>query len=174
MILAIQDANILIDLHNAGLMETYFDLGIETHTTDLVLREVAQPMGVYVLRGQLKVKSLSSEELLVLLQFKAGQPPGLTLEDCSVLQLAMQMKAILLTGDNKLRNHATKCKVEAHGVLWVLDLLVEETLLDHATATECLNKLTKTNPRLPVDECEKRLKMWAEGRGITPPRPPTK
>ena len=172
MILAIQDANILIDLHNAGLMETYFDLGIETHTTDLVLREVAQPIGVYVLRGQLKVKSLSADELLVLIGFWNEQPTGLTLEDCSVLQLAMQMQAILLTGDNKLRSHATKCQVEVRGILWLLDLLVEETLLDHATAIDCLNKLTKTNPRLPVDECEKRLKLWAEGRGVVPPRPP--
>ncbi len=43
MILAIQDANILIDLHKAGLLEAYFRLGIETHTTDLVLLEGNRP-----------------------------------------------------------------------------------------------------------------------------------
>lgn len=171
MILAIQDANILIDLHNAGLLEAYFRLGIETHTTDLVLREVSQPVEIFVLRGELKVKTLSGEEMLALVAFMAEQPPSLSLEDCSVLQLAMQMKAILLTGDNKLRNHAIKSKLEAHGVLWLLDLLVEETILDHATAMACLNRLIKTNPRLPVDECAKRQKIWAEGCQITPKRP---
>ena len=40
MILAIQDANILIDLHDAGLLENYFALENDTYTTDLVLREV--------------------------------------------------------------------------------------------------------------------------------------
>lgn len=176
MILAIQDANILIDLHNAGLLETYFRLGIETHTTDLVLREVQQPVEIFVLRGQLKIKSLTGEEIADLWVFASEQPSGLTLEDCSVLQLAMQMKAILLTGDNKLRNHAIKTKVEVRGVLWVLDILLKETLLDHATAIDCLNKLMKTNPRLPSGDCEHRLKVWAEGRGVItiPTRTPKK
>jgi len=174
MILAIQDANILIDLLNSGLMETYFRLGIETHTTDLVLAEVRQPVEIYVLRGQLKVTSLSGRQIAELLVFKAGQPSGLTLEDCSVLQLAMQKQAVLLTGDNKLRHHAGQCNVEARGILWLLDLFLEEKLLNFATAADCLDRLLKSNPRLPVDECQRRRKMWAEGRGITPPRPPTK
>lgn len=170
MILAIQDANILIDLHNAGLLELYFRLGIETHTTDLVLREVSQPVQEYVLRGQLKVKAFSSDEMLALVAFMAKQPSGLSLEDCSVLQLALEMKAILLTGDNKLRNHAEKSKVETRGVLWLLDVLVAEMILDHATAIVCLERLMKTNPRLPVDECQKRMKIWAAGHQITPKR----
>ena len=176
MILAIQDANILIDLHNAGLLDTYFRLGIETYTTDLVLREVQQPVENFVLRGQLMVKSLTGEEIGDLLVFASEQPAGLTLEDCSVLQLAMQKQAILLTGDNKLRNHAIKTKVEVRGVLWVLDILLKETLLDHATAIDCLNKLMKTNPRLPVADCQYRLKAWSEGRSVNspPPRPPKK
>lgn len=174
MILAIQDANILIDLLNSGLMETYFRLGIETHTTDLVLAEVRQPVEIYVLRGQLKVKSLSGQEIVDLLVFKAAQPSGLTVEDCSVLQLAMQMQAVLLTGDNKLRNHADKCNVEARGILWLMDLFLEEKLLNFATAAECLDRLLKSNPRLPADECQRRRKMWAEGRTIKPPRPAQK
>ena len=48
MILAIQDAKILIDLHKAGLLEAYFRLGIETHTTDLVLLEVRPSVAVFV------------------------------------------------------------------------------------------------------------------------------
>jgi predicted nucleic acid-binding protein len=96
------------------------------------------------------------------------------LEDCSVLQLALQKKAVLLTGDNKLRNHANKCKVDAHGILWLMDLFLEEKLLNFATAADCLDRLMKSNPRLPNDECQRRKKIWAEGRGIIPPRPPKK
>jgi len=37
---AVQDANILIDLELANLFDAWFSLGIETHTTDLVVREI--------------------------------------------------------------------------------------------------------------------------------------
>ena len=157
MILAIQDANILIDLHNAGLLEIYFRLGFETHTTDLVLREVLQPVQEYVLRGQLKVKVFTGDEMVTLVAFMSKQPASLSLEDCSVLQLALDMKAILLTGDNKLRSHAERSNVETRGVLWLLDVLVADSVIDHATAKVFLDRLMKTNPRLPSDECQKRL-----------------
>ena len=173
MILAIQDANILIDLHKAGLLEAYFRLGIETHTTDLVLLEVRPSVAAFVLTGQLRVKTITGTEMAALLAFKAQQPPSLSLEDCSVFHLALQLKAILLTGDNKLRLHAEKAKVEAHGILWLLDLVVEDAILDLSTATSCLEQLMKTNPRLPAGECHQRLKLWAAGRRIAPKRLPT-
>ena len=173
MILAIQDANILIDLQKAGLLEAYFRLGIETHTTDLVLLEVRPSVTAFVLTGQLRVKTFTGTELAALLAFKAQQPSSLSLEDCSAFHLALQMPAILLTGDNKLRLHAEKAKVETHGVLWLLDLLVEDAILDLTTAISCLEQLMKTNHRLPADECQRRLKLWAAGRRIAIRRPAT-
>lgn len=172
MIIAIQDANILIDLHDAGLLDAYFRLGFETHTTDLVLREVMQPLETFVLRGQLRVRAFSETEMATLLSFQEKQPRSLTLQDCSVLQLAMQMPAVLLTGDNKLRNHAESKGIEAHGILWLLDLLLEENVLDPATAKSCLEQLMTLNPRLPAADCQQRLKLWAVGRRIAPKRPP--
>ena len=173
MIIAIQDANILIDLQKAGLLEAYFRLGIETHTTDLVLLEVRPSVAAFVLTGQLRVKTITGTEMAVLLAFKAQQPPSLSLEDCSVFHLALQLAAILLTGDNKLRLHAEKAKVEAHGILWLLDLLVEDAILDLTTAISRLEQLRKMNPRLPIDECQRRLKLGAAGRRIAVRRPTT-
>jgi hypothetical protein len=173
MILAIQDANILMDLHKAGLLEAYFRLGIETHTTDLVLLEVRPSVAPFVLTGQLRVKTTPATEMAALLAFKAQQPPSLSLEDCSVFHLALQLSAILLTGDNKLRVHAEKARVEAHGILWLLDLMVEDAILDMSTATSCLDQLLKANARLPADECQRRLKLWAAGRRISIRRPAT-
>ena len=83
----------------------------------------------------------------------------------------MRLKAILLTGDNKLRLHAEKAKVEAHGILWLLDLMVEDTILDLSMASSCLERLLRTNPRLPIDECQRRLKVWRSGRRIPVHRP---
>ena len=63
MILAIQDANILIDLHHTGLLKHYFALENETYTTDLVLQEVRHDVETHIKRGELKIKSFSAAEL---------------------------------------------------------------------------------------------------------------
>ena len=42
MRIAVKDASILIDLAEGDLLGLWFQLKIETHTTDLVLREVKQ------------------------------------------------------------------------------------------------------------------------------------
>ena len=171
MIVAIQDANILIDLHKTGLLEAYFLLGMETHTTDLVLSEVEQELAPFVKTGQLRVEVLNDVELMALLDFKVKQPPALSLQDCSVFRLAIQKQAILLTGDNRLRTHAEKSKVEVHGALWLFDLMVEKGILDLGQAIDRLKHLMQTNPRLPADACDERLKKWAAGLAIAPKRP---
>ena len=165
MILAIQDANTLIDLHQTGLLENYFALENDTHTTDLVLQEVRHDMEVYVRRGQLKVKTFTAAELLALLAFKASQPGSLSLEDCSVFQLAIEKQAILLTGEKTLLNCARRANVEAHGIIWLFDLMLEEEVLTLKAASKAMERLMATNPRLPLDECHKRLRKWMAQAG---------
>ena len=160
MILAIQDANILIDLHHTGLLKYYFALENETYTTDLVLQEVRHDLEIHIQRGELKIKSFTATELQDLLAFKATQPGSLSLEDCSVLQLAIAKRGILLTGESTLRKCAKQADIEAHGIIWLFDLLLVEGVIDFKTAASAMRKLLKTNPRLPVDECEKRLRKW--------------
>ena len=171
MIIAIQDANILIDLHDSGLLDAYFRLPFETHTTDLVLREVDAPLEPYVLRRQLLVRTYSPEALAALLAFHSHQPRTLTLEDSSVLQMAAEMSAVLLTGDGRLRTHAASTGVEARGVLWLLDMLIAQQVIEPLTAKSCLEKLMACNSRLPADHCKDRLKLWASGRHATPKDP---
>jgi len=68
-----------MSLPTAGaLLEAYFRLGIETHTTDLVLLEVRPSVAAFVLTGQLRVKTITGTEMAALLAFKAQQPPGLS------------------------------------------------------------------------------------------------
>jgi hypothetical protein len=38
--IAVQDANVLIDLELSGLFDLWFQAGIETHTTDLIRAEL--------------------------------------------------------------------------------------------------------------------------------------
>jgi predicted nucleic acid-binding protein len=46
--------------------------------------------------------------------------------DILCLVLAMQEKAILITGDEALRKSASLEGVEVHGTLWLLDAMVKE------------------------------------------------
>ena len=43
MKIAVKDASVLFDLLEAGLLGSWFKLGIETHIPDLVLAEVQKP-----------------------------------------------------------------------------------------------------------------------------------
>jgi predicted nucleic acid-binding protein len=165
MIFAIQDANILIDLHNTGLLENYFALENDTHTTDLVLQEVRHDVEKYIQRGDLKVKTFTAAELQQLLAFKATQPSSLSLEDCSVFQFAIEKGAILLTGESTLRNCAKRANVEAHGIIWLFDLMLEKQALTLKAAIKAMDKLIQTNPRLPLEECHKRLRKWTAHAG---------
>ncbi|MGM9621228.1 MAG: hypothetical protein ACI3X4_07240, partial [Bacteroidaceae bacterium] len=45
-------------------------------------------------------------------------------------------------------------------IIYVIDQLVAESILDRQTAIIKLRQLEQSNPRLPKDEIEKRIKQW--------------
>lgn len=165
MIVVVQDANILIDLADAGLLDAFFRLDVEAHTTDLVLREVkSADVHNFVKNGVLRQSTFDADQLAELVVFKADRP-ALSLQDCSVLKLTMSLPrdSILLTGDGALRRHATADKVKMHGILWIFDRLVSRRILTPRAAAKHLRELMGKNPRLPADECENRLHRWSQG-----------
>ena len=66
----------------------------------------------------------------------------------------------LLTGDAKLRVAATKTNVDVHGIIYVIDKLVDKLLLTKEIAANKLKELALLNPRLPLSEIDKRVKLW--------------
>ncbi|MFN7139826.1 MAG: hypothetical protein ACK4UN_10845 [Limisphaerales bacterium] len=164
MILAIQDANILIDLVTTGILDSYFQLNVETVTTDLVLREIhpeqRELINAYVASGKLKVVKFTDTALAHLIDFQRKRSSGLSLQDCSVFQIALERKAMLLTGDGTLRKKAEHENVKVCGILWIFDQLVESGIWKKSVARVHLQTLMKKNTRLPQDECNKRLKQW--------------
>ena len=163
MKVAVKDACVLIDLANGGLLEAWFQLGIETHTTDLVLRQVKmdrQGLAVtaFVEANLLKVETLTGKQVLQMRAELGHLPVGV--EDQSALFLAMELDAILLTGDRRLRLEGLRKSLEVRGVLWVLDELVKHRLLTSKLAAAKLQSLLADGAFLPHDECQKRLKSW--------------
>lgn len=164
MKIAIQDANILIDLELSGLLDLWFQLEYETITTDLIIGQLRRgghnEAISYVQAGKLQsfVCNRSFMQRTVELMHSIGSGPDIA--DCSVLLLAQEKDALLLTGDGKLRSTAVKSFVEVHGTLWIFDQLVSSKLLPPQTAAIKLSSLLEKERYLPSPACEARIKQW--------------
>lgn len=118
--------------------------------------------------GGVETFDLPPEAVAEALSIK-GERGRLSANDCFCLvTTARHEDAVLLTGDQLLRQTATQMGMEVHGVLWMIDLLVQAgwkplALLMSALAT------WRDDPTvfLPDDEIEKRLRAI---RRLTRPR----
>lgn len=163
MKIAVKDACVLIDLINGGLVGAWFQLGIETWTTDLVIRQVRRESQWPVVEalqaaGALKVKSFGEDELKQVRDFQHAASLGI--EDQSVLYLANELKAVLLTSDKKLRQQASAAKVRVMGILGILDELLAQSIITQQVATQRLQSMIEQGAFLPLGECQKRLELW--------------
>lgn len=85
--------------------------------------------------------------------------------DASVLYLAIQKDAMLLTGDKPLRHEAEeKYRVEVHGTIWILDQLVVSGTIRGVVAADKLEYLLnlKGGKRrfLPSKESKEYITKW--------------
>lgn len=162
MIIVVQDANILIDLYEAGLLEAFFRLGFESHSTDLILNEIDQPVHGYVQSGQIRQHSLTPEQLEQTFSIQSVSEKGVSLPDCLALWLVKELgnATRLLTGDAKLRQSAENKGIIVHGLLWVFDQIVEKQIISPNKMAARLAELLSRGSRLPKNECQKRTTDW--------------
>lgn len=103
MKIVIKDANVLIDLEVAELFDLWFQLGHETMTTDLIVAELRKGRHLraleYIRAGHIRVESCSPDFLAESFALMQEIGDGPSFEDCTVLLLAMQRDAMLLSGD---------------------------------------------------------------------------
>lgn len=165
--IVVNDTNVFIDLYEVGLLEEFFTLPWEVHTTDFVMLELQregqhETVAKYKDGKRLVVPVLEAEEMLEIgyLYQQNQNRTNLSLTDCSVLFYAMINNYILLTGDRKLRKASVFDGVEVHGVIYVFDQLVELDIISRQVAVDKLQKLYNLNPRLPKEEIDKRINKW--------------
>ena len=156
------DATVLIDICHGGVERETISMLVHAISPDLVCGEVEDTSMEDLVALGLVQRELSGEGIQRL-QLAAQGYPGLTNKDVAALLLAVEENAMLLTGDDLLRTYATEEQVEVHGVLWILDLLVEKHLLDRLTAADALEAIIENGSWLPVDDCAVRLKKWRGG-----------
>lgn len=169
MRIAVTDANIFIDLIKLQLHTHFFGLDLEIHTTLDVYNELYAEqqtiLDIYRSLDKLTIHVLSSQEGVAISNTPYSK--GLSFEDKSVLYLAEKLKALLLSTDKLSRNYAKSICIDCHGMLWILDQLVEKQQLIREVAILKLNELIEKNPIYRNNhelqlEISKRVKIWSK------------
>ncbi len=162
--IAVKDANVFIDMEYMGILDLWFQLGYETITSDLVVRELEDGMHfqaiAYVESSHIRALSLPLDAVVEIQESHAG----ISSTDAAVLHIAIQHKALLLTGDRRLRSAAKVEVVECHGSIWVLDQLVRNNKLTGILAAEKLSALAALKGEqkrfLPMKRVAEYVKRW--------------
>jgi hypothetical protein len=170
MKIAVKDANVFIDLESMGLLDLWFQLGIETLTSSFVVMELEdgghENALACIRAGQAVESEISGEEMAgAFADFQdAFGATGLSETDLSVIYLAIRENAMVLSGDRLLRTTANAHHLEVHGTLWMMDQMVGEALLNPTVAADRLEALIRRTGReqryLPKAECELRINRW--------------
>jgi len=155
--LLISDANILIDMEAGGLKEIMFRLPETFAVPDvLFIEELVEESpelpgyGLQVLR--LAEGTVAESERL---RQTYKQP---STNDLLALALAKQESCPLLTGDRKLREAAELEGVECKGTLWLVERLVQESILTVEDAAKAYERMFHDGRWLPKAEVTKQLK----------------
>lgn len=174
MEIVVNDANILIDLTKADLLQFCSRMQLDFHTLDMIVDEVNDPeqrraIDNLIADGTLKVFSLSGKQLAVVLDM-VGEYAGkcnLSTQDIAVMVYAKDNGYRLLTGDKVLRTKAIAENVTVSGILFLTDKMMEDGLVTDLEMINMLERLKSVNKRLPrrlIDEKIKDLRAGDEPR----------
>ena len=160
----------LIDLERGSLFAAAFALRLEFCVPDLLYRHELEPYGGDRLRAMgLQVLHLDGEGVVRAARYRQAVP-ALSLSDAFALALAQRSASTLLTGDARLRRLASDENVVCHGVLWLLDRMLQEHAAPPRQLYDALVSI-RDHPRcrLPKAEVSKRLQAFKHaGRSPDP------
>lgn len=164
MQIVVNDTNLFIDLIHAELIDFFFQLPFEVHTTDFVVGEIEDPEQEAIIRELIETEMLyvaimDSTEVEEILHLQVADN-RLSIPDCSVWYYSKRNGYILMTGDNLLRKTASNDHITVRGILYIFDELVRSGLISPAEASIKLQFLLDTGSRLPKDDCKARLDQW--------------
>lgn len=166
MEVVVNDTNIIIDLYNAGLLYQCKGLNLEFRTLDVIIEEIQfaeqrEAVQNIIADGTLKVYPLTEEQVSKVFQ-KVVEYQGicnLSFQDISVMVYAKDNDCRLLTGDKKLREKATLENVKVSGILYIIDIMIKEKVLEKEEMISVLNRLLESNNRLPKGLIRERIEL---------------
>lgn len=164
----VSDTNIFIDLMDIGLLDPFFNCGMEIHTTAMVIDEIKKEDQKNTLLGfrDLIVKKYKEDDFSVVFDYysEASRYSNLSMTDCSVLLYAKELCCPLITNDGKLRSTAIGEGVEVMRLLSIINYMVVQESVSAETAKCALERLMQTNSRAPKDLIVEFIKKIEEGK----------
>lgn len=156
-LLLISDANIFIDMEAGGLVEAMFRLPEKFAVPDVLFIEELLEYHPELPGHGLQILSLTEEMVSKSVRLRQ-QYKHPSQNDLFALALAKQESCPLLTGDRRLREVAEQEGVELKGTLWLIERIVEETIISVEGAAEAYECMRREQRRLPWPEVSKQLK----------------
>lgn len=163
--LVVQDACILLDLLDLQLLEAFFCLDLHVLTTQFVIDEIKRPdqrarVQFFIDKRVLEVDE--TEALMDVLKLKSSFK-ALSVADCSVLEVAIRLKATILSADGGLRKIAKRENCIIHGTIWILEELCRNNHLSKEATIEHLEQYAVINIRAPIKEIKKSIAQLGRG-----------
>ncbi len=156
--LLISDANIVIDIAVAELVEAMFSLDYEFGISDIQFAAELEEQHPELLAAGLKLVELQAKAVNAASTLLENNTQlKVSINDCLALSLAQQEECTLLTGDGKLRQLAISEGVTVRGTLWLMEQMFEADGITADEAAQAYSKMLADGSRLPEDEIQKQL-----------------
>jgi hypothetical protein len=150
----VSDTSVLIDLERGELLEAVFKLAVP----DLLFaRELRGHGGERLVELGLRVEELDADGVRRAIDYRRARRT-LSLPDVFALELARRHGWILLTGDAALRALAGEQQVDCHGVLWVLDRMQDEAVVNVQALLDGLRRI-EAHPRCRLPKRDMRIRL---------------
>jgi len=157
------DTNILFDFVAGEIFDRLFCLPFDFRTSDIVAYEISGSYSERQLKQQgLEILTLDDSEVLEILALKK-EHIGLSVEDVSVYFLSRKHGTMILSNDGPLRELADASRIEYHGTLWLLEVMIQKEILQPHEAASALRSMLENKRWLPRPECEALIKKWESG-----------
>ena len=155
----ILDTSICIDLYHGKLLKAVLQLSYKFILPDVIIEELNEPSGELLLELGFSKEGTTGEETKDIFTLRNAYA-GPSTNDLFALLLAKRNGCPIITGDNALRNAAKQEGITAHGLLWLMDALVELKIITESNAFKALKSIIEAGSWLPKKECEERLTKW--------------
>ncbi len=153
------DTSVCIDLWKGGLLEALGKLRAQVLIPDIVLEELLRPDHSLVEQSGVSTVSISAKGITRAVTL-AAQFRQESRVDVYCLVASEEASGILVTGDRSLAQAARALGLETHGVLWLMDRLVQEHVVGPDQALLGLQNMLAQGCWLPKHECDLRIEEW--------------
>jgi predicted nucleic acid-binding protein len=152
--IVVQDACVIFDLIDLGLIHPFFELALTVITTKQVIKEVEDGeqlmiVSEFMTSGRLSIDDLGEVESINKILFDNS---GLSFADSSVLEVAIRRNGVVLSSDLKLRNATVRNSLTVRGILWIIGELHLNGRLTTQEAIDKLRTYQDINDRAPRKE----------------------